>query len=173
MVDTWYDSGSKTQWKLYKYKGGTSHWGKPCARWEAQHRPMHEQDCNQSEHYKSFVNCKEKTVSTHEHLEYKTDTPWQLILHFLSFSRLTVMHPKKQIFFIYIFLCTVNIQKHWQRNIHTILAHIWTNRKKNKKKTFITFKRNAGWQVPTYCRVLYELWTLNPWITKTNKQMKI
>lgn len=143
-------------------EGGASDWGKLCARREAQCRPMLEQDYNQSKTtnwVKPFVNCSKKFC---QH-------PWAFgiqICHAMTTfhfsSRLMEMHPKTE--FSSYFLCTVNIQSIDRGIQYTYnLAHmVRTNR--------MTLSHLKGVQVGRSPHKEYELWTLNPWITKqTNK----
>lgn len=158
-------------WELVKHsekdidtEGGASDWGKLCARREAQCRPTLEQDCNQSKTtncVKPFVNCSKKILSAPMSI-------WDTNLTHCDFSsRLTEMHPKTE--FSSYFLCTVNIQS-IDRGIYIQFGTHGSDQQKN----FITFKRSAGWQVPTK-KKKKRVWALNfkPLDNKTNKQTKI
>lgn len=158
-------------WELVKHsekdintEGGASDWGKLCARREAQCRPTLEQDCNQSNTttncVKPFVNCSKNSVSTHEHLGYKSVTPWRL-LHFHFSSRLMECIQKQN--FLHIFYALLIFKALTEEYTYNLAHMVQTNRK--------TSSHLKGVQVGRSPHKEYELWTLNPWITKqTNKQ---
>lgn len=157
-------------WELVKHsekdintEGGVSDWGKLCARREAQCRPTLEQDCNQSKTtncVKPFVNCSKNSVSTHEHLGYKSVTLWRLCCIFIFLQGWWKCIQKQN--FLHIFLCTVNIQS-IDRGIYIQFG----THGSDQQKDFITLKGVQVGRSP-HKRV----WALNfkPLDNKTNKR---
>lgn len=89
-----------------------------------------------------FVNCSKNSVSTHEHFGIQICHTMMTLLHFHFFFKVDGNASKTRIFFI--FLCTVNIQSIDRGTYIQFGTH-----GSDQQKDFITFKRSAGWQVPT------------------------
>lgn len=160
-------------WELVKHsekdrntEGGASDWGKLCARREAQCRPTLEQDYNQSR----TTNC----VKLFCKLQQKfCQHPWAFwdtnLSHYddsfaLSFfsSRLMEMHPKPE--FSSYFYALLIFKALTEEHTYNLAHMVRTNRK--------TLSHLKGVQVGRSPHKEYELWTLNPWITKQTNKLK-
>lgn len=122
-------------------------------RREAQCRPMLQQDYNQSPNtdcVKPFINCSKILSAPVSILGYKSDTMWQLVWIFLFF-KVDGNASNNRIFFIFFFLCTVNIQS-MDRGIYIQFG----THGLNQQKDFITFKEECRLASP-HIRV----WALN------------
>lgn len=129
-------------WELVKHSekdintdGGASDWGKLCARREAQCRPMLERDCDQSK----TTNC----VQTFCKLQQKPfQHPWAFgiqnwhtvttLLYFHFSSRLTEMHPKNRI--VFIFFMQLIFKALTEEYTYNLAHMVWTNRKTSHLK---------------------------------------